>query len=310
MSAPAFQVTLGCMNRPWTDFPFKRALEGIQRAGFTQFGLLRHGGQLPINPDTTPDEAAAIAGQVRAHGLDLVMIPHFVRFDGSDEAALAAARRQIDHCARLGVRVLLEMGYPREEGYERYFALMRQAAPYAEAQGVIIAIKPHGGLSRTAAGTLAAVERVDHPAYRICYDAANLLPAQEERPEVSLRAMAPYVVAMCIKGATPDADGTPPSGPRAIDYREVFRILRDHSFSGPATVETLANASPGPPRSSRSPASTVPSGPAGPAGPMAATGAAGPTGGPAAPTIAETAEAIDAQAQRTYRYLTDLLASL
>src|SRR5207237_1034712 len=135
---------------------------------------------------------------------DVVMIPHFVRFENTDgagdadEAALAAAQRQIDHRVRLGARVLLEMGYPREEGYERYFALMRRAAPYAAAQGVTIAIKPHGGLSRTAAGTLEAVKRVEHPAYRICYDAGNLFHAQEERPEVSLRAMAPYTVAMCI----------------------------------------------------------------------------------------------------------------
>ena len=277
MAASSFGVTLGCMNRPWTEYPFERALAGIREAEFRHFALLRHGGRLTINPDTPPEEALAIGEQVRSHGMDVVMIPHFVRFengDGADEGALAAAKRQIDHCARLGARVLLEMGYPREEGYERYFALMRRAAPYAEEQGVTIAIKPHGGLSRTAAGTLYAVKRVDHPAYRICYDAGNLLHAQEERPEVSLRAMAPYTLAMCIKGATPEEDETLPR-PGGIDYGEIFRVLHDHGFAGPATVENLGPGGTGSPNQ------------------------------PAAPP-----EVIDAQAQRTYRYLAALLASL
>ena len=40
-----FHVSLGCMNRPWTDFPFERALQGIRTAGFSGAALLRHEGK-------------------------------------------------------------------------------------------------------------------------------------------------------------------------------------------------------------------------------------------------------------------------
>src|SRR5688572_24957828 len=120
----AFRVALGCMNRPWTEFPFENALEGIREAGFDNFALLRHGGKQLISPDSTPEEANAIAGTVGQAGLSFTMVPNFIRLDGSDEEALAATNRQIDHCKRAGATVLLEMGINKPALYERYYGVM------------------------------------------------------------------------------------------------------------------------------------------------------------------------------------------
>ncbi len=247
-------VTLACMNRPWANYPFERALDGIRRAGFTSFALLRHGGKMLIGPDTAPGEAAEVASTIRRHGLELVMIPNFLDLAVSDDEAIAATKRQLDHCARLGVRVLLEMGFARPEGYERYFAVMQQAAPYAGELGVTIAIKPHGGLTKSSAEMLAAVGRVGHPAYRICHDPGNLIAYGDPQWETSLPALVPHVIAMCVKDMVPAPEGaaevqrgqsnrsiqlvTPGDG--MIDYRPIFKTLADHGFSGPVAVETLA----------------------------------------------------------------------
>lgn len=80
---------------------------------------------------------------------------------GSDEEALIAARHQIDHCVRLGVAVLVDMGHPRSD--------------YAADHGVMIGVKPHGGITTTAADCVEAVARVDRDAYRICLDPGNLV---------------------------------------------------------------------------------------------------------------------------------------
>lgn len=238
-----FDVTLACMNRPWAQFSFERALEGVRAAGFSAFALLSHAREQLIAPDTPPEEAARVAEIIAQHGLRLVMIHHSVQLGGTGEAALESTKRQIDHCRRLGVRVLLEMGCARPEHYDLYFEIMRQAAPYAEDQGVVIALKPHGGLSTTGPDTLAAVRRVDHPAYRVCFDPGNLLYYAGERPEQSLPQLAPYVAAMCIKdetgGSGPGRTVTVTPGDGDVDFHEVFRILRDHAFAGPAAVETL-----------------------------------------------------------------------
>ena len=233
------------MNRPWTEFPFERALDGIRAAGFAGFGLLRHGGRQLISPDSSVEEAAKVAETIRQHGLHLLMIPNFITLDRPDDAALAATQRQIDHCHRLGVQVLLEMGVGRPEQYDRYVAIMREAAPYAQERGIMIAIKPHGGLSRTTAGTLEAVRLVDHPAYRICFDPGNLVHGPGEQPHESIREMAPYTVAMCIKDTTGSARDTVmvTPGQGEIDFRTIFGVLRDHGFAGPAVVETLGTSS-------------------------------------------------------------------
>src|SRR5688500_7921256 len=131
----AFRVALGCMNRPWTEFPFESAVEGIRAAGFEHFALLRHGGKQLISPDSTAEEAEAIAAQVKGVGLGFTMIPNFIRLDGSDEEALAATNRQIDHCKRVGATVLLEMGINKPALYERYYGVMRKAAEYAAERG-------------------------------------------------------------------------------------------------------------------------------------------------------------------------------
>ena len=238
----AFRVQLGCTNRPWAEFPFESAVAGIRAAGFEHFALLRHGGKQLISADSTPEEADSIAGLVKDAGLNLTMIPNFIRLDGSDDDALAATNRQIDHCRRVGVTVLLEMGINKPPLYERYYGVMRQAAVHAAEQGIMIAIKPHGGFSRTAEGTIDAVRRVDHPHYRIAYDPGNLLADPSGTPEEFAKRMAPLTVAMCIKDARVEGDTrtmvTPGEG--RMDFRAIFRALRDAGFDGPAAVENLA----------------------------------------------------------------------
>jgi sugar phosphate isomerase/epimerase len=236
-----FRVQLGCMNRPWTAFPFESAVEGIRAAGFEHFALLRHGGKQLISPDSTPEEAGAIASTVKQAGLTFTMLPNFIRLDGSDDDALAATNRQIDHCKRIGATILLEMGINKPPLYERYYGVMRQAAEHAAQQGVMIAIKPHGGFSRTADGTLEAVRKVDHPHYRIAYDPGNLLVDSSGTPEQLAQRMAALTVAMCIKDARVEGEQrtmvTPGEG--QIDFRSIFRTLRDAGFDGPAAVETM-----------------------------------------------------------------------
>ena len=267
----AFRIQLGCMNRPWTEHPFESALEGIRAAGFEHFALLRHGGKQLISPDSTPEEVDEIAGVVKRSGLGFTMIPNFIRLNDSDEEALAATNRQIDHCKRVGGRgsVLLEMGINKPPLYERYYSMMRKAAEHAAEQGVTIAIKPHGGFSRTAEGTMDAVKRVDHPHYRIAYDPGNLLADPSGTPEEFVKRMAPLTVAVCIKDARVSGEQrvmvTPGEG--RTDFRAIFLALREAGFEGPAAVETLADG-------------------------------------------AKTVEEIDASAKAAYRNLTQVLGSL
>ncbi|HEY8742671.1 MAG TPA: sugar phosphate isomerase/epimerase family protein [Chloroflexota bacterium] len=234
-------LPLGCMNRPYVKFPFERALEGIAAAGFREYVLLQ--GQAPavINAQTPLEEAQRLRGVIEAHGLHLAMLPSSIPLGDGEDAAYATGRRFVDLAAGLSVPYLLEMG-TRPENFDSYLALMRRLAPYAQEQGVMIAVKPHGGITTTAEDCLRVLNAVDHPAYRFCFDPGNLLHYANERPEARLAELAPYCVAMCIKDETGGLRGsvnvTPGDGD--VDFPAIFRILRDQGFQGPCVIETLA----------------------------------------------------------------------
>jgi sugar phosphate isomerase/epimerase len=238
-------VQLGAMNRPWTAFTFDEALSGIAGAGFKYFGFLAQQRRMLVGATTPPAEVDAAAARVRRHGLEPRFVPSSISMDQAEDDAVAQAQRLVDNARRVGAPVLLEMGHSKAENYAKYFAVMRRAAPYAAAQGITIALKPHGGLSTTGDDCLRAVRAVDHPAYRLCFDPGNLLYYAGQRPEAELPRLAPYVVAMCVKDETGGAgpqravDVTPGDGD--VDFPAVFKILADHGFAGrPAIVETLA----------------------------------------------------------------------
>lgn len=232
------------MNRPWDRFAFEEALSGIASAGFEYVGFLGHRGKLLIGPDTPPAEADAAGAQVRGCNLEPKFIPCLVAMDVSQEVAVERVRRLVDHASRIGVPVLLEMG-GRPENAERYFSVMRKAAPYAHDHGVTLALKPHGGLSATGDDCLRAMQTVHHRGYRICFDPGNLIQHAGKDPVAELPKLAPHVVAMCIKDQTGGFHGsvwvTPGDGD--VDFPAIFKILGDHDFAGkPAIVETLAGS--------------------------------------------------------------------
>src|SRR5262245_8686283 len=140
------QVQLGCMNRPWTQFTFDDALSGIAGAGFEYFGFLAQQRKMLVAADTSPEDVDAAVAEVRRHGLEPRFVPCNVSRDLSEDDAVEHVKRLIDNARRAGAPILLEMG-SRVEHAEQYFAVMRRAAPYAEQQGITIALKPHGGLS-------------------------------------------------------------------------------------------------------------------------------------------------------------------
>lgn len=239
---------IACTVRPWTKLPLARALTGIARSGFDAVALPVHGVEEVLTPASTADEAAAIRDEIAGHGLDLVVLSHAAALDGTDAEALTALRAQLTHCAQLGVDTLVDMGTTVPEHYDRYIALMRAGARIAHDLGVRIAVKPHGGLTRTCADLLSVLERVDHPAYRVCLDPGNLVHHAGAAPVDDMASVAPYVIAVGVRDhpgrGRPGGDdgGMPPPitpGDGTVDLHGMYTALRRHGFDGPSAVESL-----------------------------------------------------------------------
>ena len=257
------------MPRPWNKLAGEEALAGIAAAGFKYYGVLGHR-ELEITGAKSAEDADAVAAHIRQHGLEPRVVASSTPLTGSEDEALAHIERLIDNAKRVGISVLIEMGTSKAELFEKYFAVMRRAAGYAQEQGVVIAMKPHGGLSTTSDDCVKAIKMVNHPGFRLCFDPGNLLYYAGERPETTLDKLAPLSVAMCIKdemgGNGPNRSVNVTPGDGDVDFPAVFRGLKEHGFAGkPAIIETLGG---------------------------------------------ETLDEVNREAKRAHHYLTELLASV
>ena len=239
------KLTMGCATRPYSDLPFAEACQHIAAAGYTDVAIYVSEGHVPVHSDSTEAEILVI----REIAADAGLVPSMLLvWPPVSKVAIGEYKRLIDNAALLGAAWLQDVGISREELFDDYFDLMQEAAPYAESTGVGIALKPHGGISLTAQDLITAYQRVNHPAFGICYDPANIIyyTEGERRPEPDVSKVAPLVTTAIIKdcvvrNGTPDVMITPGEG--LVDFQAVLSSLVAGGFGGPVYVECVGGKS-------------------------------------------------------------------
>ena len=123
---------------------------------------------------------------------------------------------------------------------EAYFATLRAVAPVAQRAGVLIAPKPHMGVTGTGADLADLVRLIDHPAVRVCYGAGNIAYYEGLTPEEDVLDCAPG--GLRLRQGPPRAP-LPPGLPRPRRGRGRPRpdLPRPPGarFPGPCLVERL-----------------------------------------------------------------------
>ena len=238
------ELTLGATTRPWNAFSYATACECIAAAGYSDVAVFSNEGAIPVTSATSTEDARAVAEITRRAGLVPSMLLSGVRLDLPVEEAAADYCRLIDAAAALGTRWLMDCGTEDPSTYDRYREVMRQCAPYGEAKGVALNMKPHGGIALTGRMMAETVEQVGHPNFTVCYDPGNIIyyTKGELRPEVEVRDVARHVTTCIIKDCLV-TDGTPDvlilPGEGQVDFRAVLSALVEAGFAGPLYVECL-----------------------------------------------------------------------
>ena len=107
--------------------------------------------------------------------------------------------------------------------------------------GVTITLKPHTGITATAAACLKVVKSIVSDRFKICWDAGNVSFYEGINPDPDLPDLAPCVKAVCIKdhlGGRAEAN-FPMPGSGQIDHELMFRTLFAGGFSGPLALERV-----------------------------------------------------------------------
>lgn len=237
---------IGCTTRPYNKLSFAAAFERIAAAGYGHVAVFASEGQVPVRSDSGPAEVAAVREAAAQAGVVPSMLIGRTRLDLGLADAVADYKKLIDNAVALRATWLLDCGIGKEELFDDYFELMRQVAPHAEACGLNLTMKPHGGISLTAEDLMAAYRKVDHPAFAICYDPGNIIyyTKGERRPGDDVIDVAPMVSTAIIKDCTVEDDTANvqvTAGDGLVDFPLVLRNLAKGGFGGPVYVECVGS---------------------------------------------------------------------
>lgn len=185
-----------------------------------------------------PDQVEAMKKRLAEHGLTAVVLRG--EADLSQPSGLDTLAVQLKTCEEMGVKYMFlspkRNGADKEVIYER----LRQAGDIARKHGVTIALETHPDLGTNGDVHLETVKRIDHPNVRVNFDTGNIHFYNKDRDAPSeLRKIIDYVATVELK----DHDGKymswnfPALGQGVVNIPEVLRILKEHGYRGPLTME-------------------------------------------------------------------------
>ncbi|MFB3828995.1 MAG: sugar phosphate isomerase/epimerase family protein [Bryobacteraceae bacterium] len=241
-SPTRFQIA--CMTLPYSAFPLERALSGIRNAGydFVAWGVNHREASGAVRPalavDAPAGDAANLAARCRGMGLEPVMMFSTVHLEAAN--ALDAHLRRIDQAAAAKIPFLLTFGKTEPGQYELFIRNLKGMAPRAQAAGVTVVIKQHGGNSATGQACLRIVKEVGEPAVRICYDAGNVLDYENQDPIADIRTCWSEIRAFAIKDHRnwpKDQDCGPGFG--EIDHYKLLQPVMRTGLTIPLACENI-----------------------------------------------------------------------
>ncbi len=234
---PRWQI--GCYTRPWAQFDYHVAFDGIAAAGFKYVGLMttKSKTSLIISMATTPKEAAAIGGEAKQRGLKIISM-------WADDAGMETAgglKHLIDNSAACGCPYLL-LGGTDEQHAEAYYKVVAECCNYAKSKGVVLTLKPHAGSNPDGASCRTTIDRISHKSFRLWYDPGNIYYYSDGKldPVDDAATVDGVVAGMSVKDfrAPKEVEITPGTG--MVNFPKVMSRLEQGGFThGPLVVECL-----------------------------------------------------------------------
>lgn len=228
-----FQIA--CMTLPYSQFPLKRALTGIQSAGYkyvawgTSHRETEGGKRIPVMPtDASPTRAKELAQQCRDLGLEPLMM--FSTIYPEAKNGLEVLTNRLKQAGAARVPHVLTFGHTKGGNRKLWIDRFKKLGPIARDNGVLLVVKQHGGSTGTGEACAEIIREVDDPGVRVNYDAGNVMDYLNVDPIPDIRKCADVVHSFCMKDHRnwpKDQDCGPGFG--EIDH---YRLLQPVAFTG------------------------------------------------------------------------------
>mgnify|MGYP001307795123 CR=1 FL=1 len=253
-AAPPYK--LGVMATMFSSLALDEAMTRIRKIGYRYISMSRrHGSESVFSPEMPKAERTKMLRRIRDLGVEPFL--SLGGFQGDPQTAEGLSRfvAQIDLCADFEIPIMVGAGpwyftkFPtvpkRERDWQvevsRFYAGMEKAIRHAESQRVIIALKPHTGITARAKDCLDVLQRLKSPHLKIAWDAGNISYYEGIYPDPDLADLAPNVCSVCIKDhkGLRGVNNFPVPGQGNIDHEQMFRILFSAGFRGPMAIERV-----------------------------------------------------------------------
>ncbi len=230
---------VGAFDRPWVKWDVETRLRGIREAGFPIVGLLTKSKEEPfVASEATPEYLDGLRKKIAASGLQAHMAA--IRVPNALPLAeqIKDVRQQLENARFLGLEFVLTFGVDQPAHYESYYKVMADAAAFARERAIKLVIKPHGGGSGAAEEILRCLRQVNHPNFKVWYDAGNIIYYTGKDPLEQLKPIAEHVTGFCAKDcATTKGDVFIQFGEGKVNFLAVFQELKRAGFKGPVMLE-------------------------------------------------------------------------
>lgn len=256
-AAPApVPYRLGVMAGMYGMLPVDEAMARVRKAGYRYISMARkHGDEVVFAPEQSKADRKSMLRRLRGLGVEPFLSLGGFAGDPETEAGLKKYIDQIDLCVDFEIPIMVGAGpwyftkFPtvpkRErdwaEEVTRFYAGLEKALRHAESVKVVIALKPHTGITARAKDCIEVVKRFHSPYFQIAWDAGNVSFYEGIYPDPDLPDLAPSVKALCIKdhlGLRGDSN-FPVPGQGQVDHDQMFRTLFAAGFDGPMAIERV-----------------------------------------------------------------------
>ena len=115
------------------------------------------------------------------------------------EDSIEEVRKQIDNASGLALTYLLTFGVDRARGVRPLLQGDERCGCLREDKKLNLVMKPHGGNSGASDDIQAVMKAVNHPNFKIWYDAGNIIYYTGKDPIEELKPIAHHVTGFCAK---------------------------------------------------------------------------------------------------------------
>ena len=185
-----------------------------------------------------PEEVDGVLEQMKAHDLQVLVVRGDTNL--SLETAVDELAVQFATCERLGVKYMFLSPKRHDAPKEIVLERLRSAGDVASRHGVILVLETHPDLGTNGDVHVETMKAINHLNVRVNFDTGNITFYNTDTDAVAeLKKCMDYVATVEVKDHNAELEAWvfPALGEGKTDFPAFFKVLREHNYTGPVTLE-------------------------------------------------------------------------